>query len=308
MGWAKPGRKLLITQMPVDMIDQINPSTPEKQRTNYIDAHQHFWKFDAVRDSWIDDRMKIIQRDFLPNDLAPLLRKNGFDGSMVVQSDQSEAETNFQLANAAQNNFIKGVIGWVDLQSENLEKRLEHYSQFPLLKGFRHVLQGEPQRDLMLQPAFKKGISQLAKYKFTFDLLIFPDQIHYATELINLFPLQPFVLDHIAKPYIKSGDIKDWEQDIRNMASAPNVYCKISGMVTEANWQHWKQDDFTPYLDVVVNAFGIDRIMFGSDWPVCLVAGGYAETINIVKAYFSTFTQSEQDKFFGGNAIQFYNL
>lgn len=290
------------------MQDQINPSTPKKHSPNYIDAHQHFWKFDPVRDNWIDDSMQVIQRDFLPNDLSLLLKENGFDGCVVVQSDQSEAETNFQLENAAQNNFIKGVIGWVDLQAENIEERLEHYAQFPLLKGVRHVLQGEPQRDLMLKPAFKKGIRLLAKYGFTYDILIFPDQIQYATDLIKLFPHQPFVLDHIAKPCIKKGDIKDWEKDLRNMAYAPNVYCKLSGMVTEADWQHWKQDDFTPYLDVVVMAFGIDRLMFGSDWPVCLLGASYAETINIVKAYFSSFTQSEQDKVFGGNAIQFYNL
>jgi L-fuconolactonase len=294
--------------MPIDMQDQINPSTPNKHSTNYIDAHQHFWKFDPVRDSWIDDGMKDIQKDFMPADLEPLLLQNGFNGCVVVQSDQSEDETNFQLANADQYSFIKGVVGWVDLQAGNVEECLDYYTQHKKLKGFRHVLQGEAQRDLMLQPAFKKGISLLAKYGFTFDLLIFPDQLQYATELIKLFPHQPFVLDHFAKPVIKNREIKDWEKDMRTMASAHNVYCKISGMVTEADWQHWQQDDFKPYLDVVVNAFGIDRLMFGSDWPVCLVAASYTETINIVKAYFSTFTQSEHDKLFGGNAIQFYNL
>ena len=150
------------------MDEQINPSTQKNHSTNYKDAHQHFWKFDLARDSWIDDSMQVIRRDFLPNDLEPLLSQNGFDGCVVVQSDQSEAETNFQLANAAQNNFVKGVVGWVDLQAKNIEERLEHYAQFTLLKGFRHVLQGEAQRDLMLQPAFKKGISLLAKYGFTY--------------------------------------------------------------------------------------------------------------------------------------------
>lgn len=298
----------MITQMFAEMGNQINPSTQKKQSTEFIDAHQHFWKFDPVRDSWIDDSMKVIQRDFLPNDFAPLLKENGFDGCVVVQSDQSEAENDFQLANAEQNNFIKGVIGWVDLQAENIEERLEHYAQFPLLKGFRHVLQGDPQRDLMLQPAFKKGISMLAKYGFTYDILIFPDQIQYATELIKMFPPQPFVLNHIAKPCIKKGEIKDWEKDIRNMANAPNVYCKISGMVTEADWQNWKQEDFIAYIDVVVNAFGSERIMFGSDWPVCLVSANYQQAIGIVKQYFSSFTQNEQDKFFGANATRFYNL
>ena len=160
----------------------------------------------------------------------------------------------------------------------------------------------------MLQPAFKKGISLLAKYGFTYDILIFPDQLKYATELVKLFPHQPFVLDHIAKPPIKAGDIIDWEHDIKELANHSNVYCKISGMVTEADWQNWKQDDFTPYIDVVVNAFGSDRIMFGSDWPVCLVAASYEQTISIVKQYFSSFTQNEQNKLFGANATSFYNL
>ena len=298
----------MITQMFAEMGNQINPSTQKKQRTGYIDAHQHFWKFDPVRDTWIDDRMKVIQRDFLPGDLEPLLKENGFEGCVVVQSDQSEAENDFQLANAEQHSFIMGVVGWVDLQAKNVEERLDYYTQYKKLKGFRYVLQGEVQRDLMLKPAFKHGISLLSKYGYTYDMLIFPDQLKYATELVKLFPHQRFVLDHIAKPPIKAGDIIDWEHDIKELANHSNVYCKISGMVTEADWQNWKQDDFTPYIDVVVNAFGSDRIMFGSDWPVCLVAASYQQTLGIVKQYFSPFTQNEQDKFFGANATRFYSL
>ncbi len=280
----------------------------KSQTVNYIDAHQHFWRFDSVRDSWIDDSMKLIQRDFLPPDLEPLLRQNGFTGCVVVQSDQSATENDFQLANADQHDFIKGVVGWVDLQAENVEERLDYYSQFKKLKGFRHVLQSDPKRDLMLQPSFKHGISLLSKYGFTYDLLIFPDQLKYATELVKQFPDQPFVLDHIAKPPIKSGDVEAWKYDITKLAGYNNVYCKISGMVTEADWQHCKQEDFKPYLDVVVNAFGVERVMFGSDWPVCLVAASYHKVFTIVQQYFSSFTKNEQGKFFGGNASWFYNL
>ena len=280
----------------------------KSQTVNYIDAHQHFWRFDSVRDSWIDDSMKLIQRDFLPPDIEPLLRQNGFTGCVVVQSDQSATENDFQLANADQHDFIKGVVGWVDLQAENVEERLDYYSQFKKLKGFRHVLQSDPKRDLMLQPSFKQGISLLSKYGFTYDLLIFPDQLKYATELVKQFPDQPFVLDHIAKPSIKSGDVEAWKYDIIKLAGNRNVYCKISGMVTEADWQHWKQEDFKPYLDVVVNAFGVERVMFGSDWPVCLVAASYHKVFTIVQQYFSSFTKNEQGKFFGGNASWFYNL
>jgi L-fuconolactonase len=273
-----------------------------------IDAHQHFWKFDPVRDSWITADMAVIQKDFLPGDLQPLLEANGLHGSVIVQSDQSEHENAFQLANAAGYDFIKGIVGWVDMQADNIEERLAHYKQFKKMKGFRHVLQGEPDRALMLQPAFKRGIGLLKQFGFTYDILIFPDQLEYIPAFVAAFPDQPFVIDHIAKPYIKDKKIEAWKKDMLSISRLENVYCKISGMVTEANWKNWKQEDFKPYLDTVVEAFGIKRIMFGSDWPVCLVAASYAEMMAIVKDYFSAFTQDEQDLFFGANATLFYNL
>jgi len=275
---------------------------------NTIDAHQHFWQFDPVRDSWINEDMAIIQNDFLPEHLESILKQNGIDGSVVVQSDQSERENEFQLSNAARYDFIRGVVGWVDLQAANIEDKLAYYQQFKKLKGFRHVLQGEPQRDLMLQPAFKNGISQLNKYGFTYDVLIFPDQLKYAKELAAAFPDQPFVVDHIAKPGIKDGQITDWKKDITAVAAHENMYCKISGMVTEADWKNWKPDDFTPYLDTIVEAFGTDRIMYGSDWPVCLVAADYAKMKAIVDDYFSKFSTNEQAAFFGKTATGFYKL
>jgi L-fuconolactonase len=273
-----------------------------------IDSHQHFWKFDPVRDSWINDDMKIIQKDFLPEDLQPLLKQNGFDGCVAVQSDQTEAENHFHFQNAENFDFIKGIVGWIDLQSKAVEERLEYYTQFKKIKGFRHVLQGEPQRDLMLQPAFMNGISLLRKYNFTYDILIFKDQLQYIPKFVSSFPDQRFVIDHISKPDIKSGEIDQWKQDIRQIAQFENVHCKISGMVTEANWKNWKKEDFKPYIDVVVEAFGINRIMFGSDWPVCLVAASYDEMLGIAEDYFSSFSKEEQERFFGLNAIRFYNL
>lgn len=273
-----------------------------------IDAHQHFWQFDPVRDSWINDEITVIQRDFLPQDLWPVLQANGIDGCITVQSDQSEPENDFQLQNAAANDFIKGVVGWVDLQANNIEERLAYYSRFDKMKGFRHVLQGEPQRDLMLQPKFMHGISQLAMFNFTYDILIFPDQLPYILQFVQSFPNQKFVIDHIAKPDIKHQTIADWKKDIEAIALFDNVSCKISGMVTEANWQQWQPSDFTPYLDVVVNAFGTKRIMYGSDWPVCLVAASYERMLGIVTDYFKNFSETEQADFFGLNAARFYNL
>lgn len=273
-----------------------------------IDAHQHFWKFDPLRDSWINEDMKVIQRDFLPSDLEPLLQKNNFAGSVVVQSDQSEEENAFHLTNAEKFDFIKGIVGWVDLQAPNIKDRLEYYSQFKKMKGFRHVLQSEPQRDLMLKPAFMNGIGSLKQYNFTYDILIFENQLQYVPSFVAAFPGQAFVIDHIAKPLIKGGDISDWKAGIAAVAQFENVHCKISGMVTEAGWNDWKKEDFKPYLDAVLEAFGINRIMFGSDWPVCLVAGNYEEVAGIVEDYFSSFSQEEQDKVFALNATRFYNL
>ncbi len=275
---------------------------------NKIDAHQHFWQFDPVRDSWINEEMKSIQKDFFPEDLLPLLMQNGLEGCVAVQASQSETETDFLIGLARAHEFIRGVVGWVDLQAEDIAEILAKYQSFPIVKGFRHVLQGEPQRDLMLQPNFKRGIAALQFYNFTYDILIFPDQLQFSKELVAAFPNQKFVIDHLAKPYIKRKEITAWKADIEAIAVYENVYCKISGMVTEADWRTWKQEDFVPYLDVVVNAFGTDRIMFGSDWPVCQVAASYEDVIKIVKDYFSTFSKDEQAQFFGLNAKRFYSL
>ncbi|MFI5187797.1 MAG: amidohydrolase family protein [Chitinophagales bacterium] len=273
-----------------------------------IDAHQHFWKFDPFRDDWITDEMAVIKKDFLPQNLWPLLQQNNLDGSVLVQSDQSEKENEFLLENAAEYDFIKGVVGWIDLQAKNVEERLTYYSSFKKIKGFRHVLQAERDRALMLKPSFKNGISKLKKFGFTYDILIFADQLKYIPEFVAAFPDQKFIIDHIAKPQIKYSKIEEWEKDMIKVAKQENVYCKLSGMVTEANWKKWKIEDFNPYIDVVVEAFGIQRILYGSDWPVCLVAATYKKMLNIVQNYFSSFSKNEQELFFGGNAVRFYNL
>lgn len=273
-----------------------------------IDSHQHFWKFDPVRDSWITDDMSVIQKDFLPADLQPVLLANKIDGCVAVQADQSEEQNKFLLEQARGNDFIKGIVGWVDLRAENICERLAYYQQSNLIKGFRHVLQGEADRALMLKPEFMRGIAALREFNFTYDILIFADQLKYIPAFVAAFPNQKFVIDHIAKPSIKAHDIDAWTKDIMQAAMHENVYCKISGMVTEAEWKTWKKEDLLPYIDVVIEAFGADKIMFGSDWPVCLVASSYHQWYSLLKEYFSTFTKEEQEKFFGGNAIQFYNL
>ncbi len=273
-----------------------------------IDAHQHFWKFDPVRDSWINEEMRAIQRDFLPADLEPVLKQNGMDGSVVVQSDQSVAENEFHLQHATSNDFIKGIVGWVDLRANDIEEQLQELSRHKKLKGFRHVLQAEPDPAFMLQPNFIRGISHLRKHGFTYDILIYPKHLSYAKQLVAALPDQPFVIDHMAKPLIKDQMIEDWKKDMAVIARHENVSCKISGMVTEADWKNWKKEDFRPYLDVTFEVFGSKRILFGSDWPVCLVAASYERMMEIVQNYISEFTEQEQADFWGGNAVSFYNL
>jgi len=276
--------------------------------TDYIDSHQHFWHYQPLRDSWITDDMGVIRKDFLPSELKPLLQQNGFKGCVAIQSDQSEAHNDFLLDLAGENDFIKGIVGWVDLQAENIKQRLQHYKRFPIIKGFRHVLQGEEDRALMLKPAFMRGVEALQDVGLTYDILIFPDQLQYVPAFVNAFPQQKFVLDHIAKPNIKDRKIDEWKRDIEAVAEYKNVYCKISGMVTEADFKNWDEHDFTPYIDVVVKAFGVDRIMYGSDWPVCLVGGSYEKVSGIVKDYFASYPEEVQVRVFGANAARFYSL
>jgi L-fuconolactonase len=273
-----------------------------------IDAHQHFWQFDPIRDAWITEgSMSIIRKDFMPEDLSPILSKNGFDGCIAVQTDQSEAETLFLLDLAHNNDFIKGVVGWVDLKAHNLEKRLDEFSQFPKLRGFRHILQGE-KPEFMLNSRFIEGVRLLGKKGFTYDILVYPKHLEAVRQFLKHFDNQLFALDHIAKPYIKKGLIKQWAKDMKAIARQENVHCKISGMVTEANWQNWKEADFITYLDVVFEAFGADRIMYGSDWPVCLVAASYEKQLAVVENYVSKYANTEGVKIMGENAKRFYTF
>lgn len=273
-----------------------------------IDSHQHFWKYHPIKDAWISDEMKVIQKDFLPADLEPLLFENEVDGCVAVQADQTEDETRFLLDLSKEYDFIKGVVGWVNLCDDNIEQSLENYTKYEKLKGFRHIVQAEADIDFMLLEKFQNGISKLEKYNFTYDILIFPKHLENAAKLVAGFPQQKFVIDHLAKPDFKNKKFGEWEKGIRAIAEFPNVMCKISGLVTEADWNYWTAADFIYCLDVVTEAFGIDRLLFGSDWPVSLLAASYVESCEIVEDYFSKFSKVDQDKFWSGNAIKFYNL
>jgi L-fuconolactonase len=272
-----------------------------------IDAHQHFWKFDPVRDSWINESMQVLRRDFLPDDLTPLLKENQIEGSVAVQADQSEDETLFLLGHAKKNSTVKGVVGWVDLRSKNLEERLSFFSQYSLLKGFRHIVQGQPM-GFLNDASFRKGVQSLSEYDFTYDLLIYQNQLPEAVDFVSSLRNVRVVLDHLAKPLIADGEITEWKKNIRRLASMGDIHCKLSGMVTEAKWSQWTYEDFVPYLDVVMEAFGPSRLMYGSDWPVCLLSASYRQQFEIVLKYISKLSQGEQDKIMGRNTINFYHL
>ena len=272
-----------------------------------LDSHQHFWKFDPVRDAWIDSSMKAIQRDFMPDDLKPELEKNGIDGCIAVQADQSENETQFLLDLAKENPWIKKVVGWVELKADDVESKLEQYQAEKKMAGFRVILQAlEP--EAMEDKGFLQGIGLLEKFGFTYDILIYPRHLEAAFKLVKKFPNQPFVIDHLAKPDIKNGEFEFWSKGISKLAKLPNVCCKVSGMVTEANWYHWKPSDFTRYLDFITENFGTNRLLYGSDWPVCLLAGTYGQVYDLATDYYNDFSSTEKAAIFGKNTAGFYGV
>jgi len=271
-----------------------------------IDAHQHFWKYDPELYPWIAGDLSPLGRDFLPADLAPILRSQGISGSVAVQARQDLAETAWLLRLAEQDPWILGVVGWVDLRSEDLAAQLAALAH-PKLRGIRHVLQDESP-EFLLDPHFQRGVGQLAAAGLTYDLLVYPQHLPNSFTLCEDNPELWMVLDHCAKPEIRSGALRPWRDDIRRIAELPNVLCKVSGLVTEAAWNTWKPDDFKVYLDTVFEAFGIDRVMFGSDWPVCTVAASYDKVYELVKNYTDTLSLDERTALFGGTAQRFYQL
>ena len=273
-----------------------------------IDSHQHFWLYDPVKDAWITDDMKVIQRNFLPNDISKTLKDNRIDGVVAVQADQSIRETEFLVELATAYKMIKGIVGWVDLRAEDIESQLLKFSDFPAIKGFRHIVEAEAEGDFLIQPEFQRGIKALTKYKYSYDLLVRP--VHYASTLkcVADNPEQQFMLDHMAKPAVAAGEFAEWAAFITALSAFPNVYCKISGLVTEADWKAWSIADFELYIRHAVDSFGKRRICFGSDWPVSTLAATYEQLLEISEAYLEGFTDIEKADFFGGNAVRFYNL
>jgi L-fuconolactonase len=270
-----------------------------------LDSHQHFWRYDAVQYPWIPANSP-LQRDWLPADLEREQSKVGLDGAIAVQARQTLEESRWLLELARDNLRIRGVVGWVDLRSDRVEEQLAGFAPDPKFVGVRHIVQDEPDDDFMLQPEFIRGISKLKQFNLAYDILIFPKQIPAAIRLVRKFPGQRFVLDHIAKPFIRAGVFDPWASQIAELATAPNVWCKVSGMVTEADHAAWKPSDFKSCLDHVFKVFGVERLMFGSDWPVCLLAGSYERVFRLAQDYLAPFSPGARAKFFGENCARFY--
>jgi len=285
-----------------------DPGRVEAKMFMNIDSHQHFWRYDATRDAWITEEMAVLKRDFLPEQFAAECAANGIDASVAVQADQSEDETNFLLDLAKKSSSIAGVVGWVNLLWPRAAERLEHFSHFEKLRGFRHVAQAEKDDGFLARDDFVKGVAQLHRFGFTYDILIYARHLPAAIDLVARIPEQRFVIDHLAKPEIKAKKAEPWATLVREIAQNKNIFCKVSGLVTEANWHNWKPEDFKPYLNVVFEAFGADRLMFGSDWPVCLVAASYRQVKQLAEDFVKGYSEVDRDKIFGGNATRFYGL
>jgi L-fuconolactonase len=273
-----------------------------------LDSHQHFWHYSPTGYTWMTDQMDILKHDFLPHDLQPLLAGIHFDGCVAVQARQDLEETRWLLELAARHRFIKGVVGWVDLCSEQLPGQLQRFAGHPKLLGVRHIVHDEPDDNFMLRPDFRRGISHLREFNLTYDLLLFPRHLPVATQLVEEFPDQPFVLDHIAKPGIAERSMSPWQENLRRLAKFPNVFCKLSGMVTEASWKQWQPGDFHRYLDITCDAFGPERCMIGSDWPVCMLSGEYEAVMKIVIDFVRKFSVEAQAAILGENCARFYHI
>jgi L-fuconolactonase len=274
----------------------------------HVDAHQHFWRYSPAEYEWIDDSMAVLRHNFLPDNLKPELESNDFHGSVAVQARQTLEETRWLLELVERSSWILGVVGWVDLRSPDVRSQLKTLAQHSKLVGIRHIVQSEPDDRFLLQPEFMRGISTLEEFNLAYDILIYTRHLPVAAEFVECFPRQRFVLDHLAKPPIKTGNIDSWAQGISRLAAFPNVFCKLSGLVTEADWRHWQPEQIIPFLDVAFESFGPDRLMIGSDWPVCLVAASYAKVVEVVKSYLRQNKPECLDRVLGGNAQRFWRL
>lgn len=276
--------------------------------TEIIDAHHHFWTYQSSDFPWISSEMGVIARDFFPDELQREIQNAKIDGTVAVQARQTLQETEWLLSLAKKHAFLRGVVGWAPVASDSFPSQLEKFGHERKLKGLRHVIQDEPDENFILRGDFNRGICSLSRTGLVYDILIFARHLPAAIQFVDRHPNQVFVLDHIAKPAIKEAALEPWRAHIRQIAERKNVFCKISGLVTEANWSAWRPEDLQPYLDIVLEAFGPARLMAGSDWPVCLVATTYSNWFATLHNLFHSLSASEKGHIFGGVASRVYRL
>jgi L-fuconolactonase len=280
------------------------PASPSR-----VDAHQHFWTYTPQDYPWIDERHAPLQRDFLPDDLKPLLDQHGVDGCIAVQARQSLDETDALLAHATTHPWILGVVGWVDLRADDLDTQLARWATAPKLVGFRHLVQDEPAPSLFLQdPAFARGMRQLQHRGLAYDVLVKDKDLHAAADFCRCHDQHHLILDHLGKPDLSLEDPIAWADRLAPLAALPHVACKLSGLITEADWQHWRAVELLPYFYLALELFGPDRLMFGSDWPVCQLAGSYGQVHHLFDTAISSLSTAEQDALRGGTALRLYGL
>lgn len=273
-----------------------------------IDSHQHFWLYEPTKDAWITPEMQAIAKNFLPNDISGELKKHRIDGVVAVQADQSQRETDFLLELSSVYALIKGVVGWIDLRSAHIDELLARYTDQTVLKGFRHIVEAEVSPDFMIDDAFFRGLEAIQRGGYSFDLLVSPSHYQATLRCVRAYPEMRFVLDHMAKPRIGQGRDRVWEQFIEDLAAYPHVYCKVSGLITEADWSGWTAKEFIPYFQHVVHCFGWERLMYGSDWPVCVLASDYQGVINLAAYLLDQVSPNDQAAFWGETATAFYRL
>jgi L-fuconolactonase len=280
----------------------------ETARVETIDAHHHLWRYTAAEYGWIDDEMQLLRRDFLLPDLKAAMATASIDGTIAVQARQTLEETRWLLDLADATDAIRGVVGWAPIAGEDFPGCMEAFDGREKLKGLRHVIQSEQDEHYILREDFNSGIRTMAGSGLVYEILIYERHLADTIYFVDEHPEQPFVLDHVAKPLIAAGILEPWAERMRELGRRANVCCKLSGMVTEAKWNAWSLETLRPYLDVAVKAFGPARLMAGSDWPVCLVASGYAQWFEVLRDYFAGFSETERARVFGGTAVEVYGL
>lgn len=273
-----------------------------------IDSHQHFWQVGRFDYPWMTSDLGVLYRDYLPADLAPILKSNGVEKTVLVQASNSVAESRWLLNLADENKFIAGVVGWIDLMSPEIDAQLDELTAHPKLKGMRHLVESEPQDDWLVQPAVLSGLRRLATYGLSYDLLVHTRHLKYVPQVAESCPGLALVIDHLGKPPIAKNEIKEWSQALKPLASYPNLHCKMSGLVTEANWTSWQTSDLRPYVEFVLESFGVDRLMFGSDYPVCLLAASYERVLESFQELLTSLSAVDREKIFSTNAANFYRL